>query len=92
MTNPIGALLAEDERFTHQVTDTFASVGTSDPSWTEKVCAMAMARDGSLQIGFGLASTPTATSWTGTPLSPAVRSSSRSARAVASRRWRQARR
>jgi hypothetical protein len=29
-------------------------VGTSDPSWTEKVCAMAMARDGGLQIGFGL--------------------------------------
>lgn len=54
MTNPIGTLLAEDERFTHQVTDTFATVGTSDPSWTEKVCAMAMARDGSLQIGFGL--------------------------------------
>ena len=54
MANPIGPLLAEDERFTHQVTDTFATVGTSDPSWTEKVCAMAMARDGSLQIGFGL--------------------------------------
>ncbi len=54
MTNPVGTLLAEDERFTHQVTETFASVGTSDPSWTEKVCAMAMARDGSLQIGFGL--------------------------------------
>lgn len=54
MPNPIGPLVAEDERFTHQVTDTFATVGTSDPSWTEKVCAMAMARDGSLQIGFGL--------------------------------------
>ncbi len=34
--------------------ETFASVGTSDPAWTEKVCAMAMANDGSLQIGFGL--------------------------------------
>ena len=54
MTNPIGALVAEDERFNHQITDTFATVGTSDPAWTEKVCAMAMARDGSLQIGFGL--------------------------------------
>lgn len=54
MTNPIGPLVAEDERFNHQVADTFATVGTSDPSWTEKVCAMAMARDGSLQIGFGL--------------------------------------
>jgi len=54
MTNSIGPLVAEDERFNHQVADTFATVGTSDPSWTEKVCAMAMARDGSLQIGFGL--------------------------------------
>jgi hypothetical protein len=54
MPNPIGPLTAADETFTHQVTDTFAVVGTSDPAWTEKVCAMAMARDGSLQIGFGL--------------------------------------
>jgi hypothetical protein len=52
--NPVGVLTAADERFHHQVADTFATVGTSDPSWTEKVCAMAMARDGSLQIGFGL--------------------------------------
>lgn len=54
MNNPIGELLPEDEFFTHQITETFASVGSSDPAWTEKVCAMAMARDGSLQIGFGL--------------------------------------
>ncbi len=54
MTHPIGELLPEDEFFTHQVTETFANVGSSDPSWTEKVCAMAMAKDGSLQIGFGL--------------------------------------
>ena len=54
MSNPIGELLPEDEHFTHQVTETFANVASSDPSWTEKVCAMAMARDGSLQIGFGL--------------------------------------
>lgn len=52
--NPIGQIVPADENFTHQVMDTFACVGTSDPSWTEKVCAMAMARDGSLQIGFGL--------------------------------------
>ena len=26
-------------------TETFATVGSSDPAWTEKVCAMAMARD-----------------------------------------------
>lgn len=54
MTNPIGPLIPADENFTHQVAETFASVGTTDPSWTEKVCAMAMANDGSLQIGFGL--------------------------------------
>lgn len=52
--NPIGDLLATDEGFCHQTVDTFATVGTSDPSWTEKVCAMAMARDGSIQIGLGL--------------------------------------
>jgi hypothetical protein len=56
--NPIGDLLDADEQMTHQVADTFAVVGTSDPSWTEKVCAMAMARDGSLQIGFGLGKYP----------------------------------
>lgn len=52
--NPIGPLGVADEGFNHQIADTFAVVGTSDPAWTEKVCAMAMARDGSLQIGFGL--------------------------------------
>lgn len=52
--NPIGELLDADEQLTHQVADTFAIVGTSDPSWTEKICAMAMARDGSVQLGFGL--------------------------------------
>lgn len=54
MPNPIAPLLAADESFTHQIPETFAAVGSSDPAWTEKVCAMAMARDGSLQIGFGL--------------------------------------
>ena len=54
MTNPIGLLTAADEGLGHQIVDTFAVTGTSDLSWTEKVCAMAAARDGSLQIGFGL--------------------------------------
>jgi hypothetical protein len=58
VTNPIGPLLAGDEGFTHQIADTFAVVGTSDPSWTEKVCAMAAAKDGSLQLGFGLGKYP----------------------------------
>lgn len=58
MPNSIGPLTSADESFTHQITDTFAVVGTSDPAWTEKVCAMAMSRDGSLQIGFGLGRYP----------------------------------
>jgi hypothetical protein len=56
--NPIGPLTPADEGFSHQITDTFAVVGSSDPSWTEKVCAMAAARDGSLQLGFGLGKYP----------------------------------
>jgi len=54
MANPLGPLGAADERFDHQIADTFATVGVSDPSWTEKVCAMAARRDGSLQLGFGM--------------------------------------
>ena len=50
----LGPLLAADETFHHQITDTFATVGQSDRSWTEKVCAMACARDGSLQLAFGI--------------------------------------
>lgn len=52
--NPIGPIVAADEGFHHQVADTFAVVGPSDPAWTEKVCAMAMSRDGSIQLGFGM--------------------------------------
>ena len=54
MANPVGPLGPADERFDHQIADTFATVGPSDPSWTEKVCAMAARRDGSLQLGFGM--------------------------------------
>ena len=53
MPGSTGLLLAADEQFTHQVVETFATVGQSDPAWAEKVCGMAAARDGSLQIGFG---------------------------------------
>lgn len=58
MPNPIGPLVAGDEGLSHQITDTFAVVGTSDPAWTEKVCAMALSRDGSLQLGFGVGKYP----------------------------------
>ena len=54
MANPLGPLGPADERFDHQIADTFATVGVSDPSWTEKVCAMAARRDGTLQLGFGM--------------------------------------
>lgn len=54
MTSDIGLLTAADEGFCHQIVDTFATVGTSDLAWTEKVCAMAAARDGSVQLGFGI--------------------------------------
>jgi len=54
----IGPLVAADETFHHQVTDTFAAVGQADRSWTEKVCAMAGARDGTLQLGFGIGKYP----------------------------------
>jgi hypothetical protein len=58
VTNPIGPLTPADEGFTHQIADTFAVVSQSDPAWTEKVCAMAARRDGSLQLAFGLGKYP----------------------------------
>ncbi|MGZ4736550.1 MAG: hypothetical protein ACXV8R_13145 [Acidimicrobiia bacterium] len=54
MTHPPGPLLPSDELLTHQIVDTFARVGERDRSWTEKVCAMAAAKDGSLQLSLGL--------------------------------------
>ena len=54
MTGSIGPLLAADELFNHQIVETHASVLHSDYSWTEKVCGMACARDGSLSVNFGL--------------------------------------
>src|SRR3954467_11399658 len=49
-----GPLVAADESFTHQIVETHARVAQADRSWTEKVGAMAAARDGSLQLAFGL--------------------------------------
>lgn len=53
MSGSIGPLLAADERFDHQIVDTFATVAQTDLGWTEKVCGQACARDGSLQVAFG---------------------------------------
>ncbi len=53
MTATIGPLVAADEFFNHQIVETHATVMHSDYSWTEKVCGMACARDGSLSVNFG---------------------------------------
>jgi hypothetical protein len=49
-----GPLIGADEWFSHQIVETQAHVAQAERSWTEKVCAMAAARDGSLQVGFGV--------------------------------------
>ena len=54
----LGPLVAADETFDHQIVDTFSTVAESDRSWTEKVCAMACARDGSVQLAFGMGKYP----------------------------------
>jgi hypothetical protein len=54
MPSDHGPLVAADEAFTHQIVETHAHVAQADRSWTEKVCAMAAARDGSLQVAFGV--------------------------------------
>jgi len=54
----LGPLVPADETFNHQIVDTFATVAQSDRSWTEKVCAQACARDGSIQLGFGMGKYP----------------------------------
>jgi len=54
MGERFGPLVPADETLTHQTIQTFASVSQSDPSWTEKIWAIAHARDGSLQVVFGI--------------------------------------
>ncbi len=56
--NPVGPLISADEMLHHQVSETFASVGTTDRGFTEKVCAMAARTDGSIQLAFGLGKYP----------------------------------
>ena len=53
MTKP-GPLGPADEGLNHQIVDTFSRVVESDRSWTEKIWAMAAARDGSVSVAFGL--------------------------------------
>ncbi|MCJ7437526.1 MAG: hypothetical protein MUP97_07185 [Acidimicrobiia bacterium] len=54
MDPSIGPLVPADETLLHQTVDTFASVGPNDVNWTEKIWLQACARDGSLQVLFGL--------------------------------------
>lgn len=54
----LGPLVPADETLHHQITDTFATVSQSDRSWTEKVCAMAALKDGSVQLAFGMGKYP----------------------------------
>ena len=58
VSDSAGLLVPADEWFTHQIVETHAYVAQADRSWTEKVCAMAAARDGSLQVGLGVGKYP----------------------------------
>lgn len=50
----IGMITALDEFLNHQIVDTFASVSTSEHSWTEKIWSTIVRKDGSMGIDFGL--------------------------------------
>src|SRR3954451_21552354 len=58
MPKSISPLVAADELLNHQIVNTFASVGTRDLSWTEKIWTVFERRDGSLQVDFGLGKYP----------------------------------
>lgn len=47
-------IVAADEWLNHQIAETHATIAESDLSWTEKVWVTLFARDGSLQLSFGL--------------------------------------
>ncbi|MEK7415362.1 MAG: hypothetical protein AAB263_18805, partial [Planctomycetota bacterium] len=50
----IGMITALDEFLNHQIVDTFASVSTSEHSWTEKIWTAIVRKDGTIGIDFGL--------------------------------------
>src|SRR5919201_3913213 len=47
-------IVAADEWLNHQIAETLATIAEADLSWTEKVWATLFARDGSLQVSWGL--------------------------------------
>ncbi|MCC7365096.1 MAG: hypothetical protein IT303_12060 [Dehalococcoidia bacterium] len=58
MPRDIGPVLCADERLDHQVADTFATISSSDLSWTEKIWITMARRDGSLQVDAGIGKYP----------------------------------
>ncbi|MFE0749037.1 hypothetical protein [Gordonia sp. NPDC058843] len=54
MRQPIQLVTPADEYLNHQTPDTFSIVSHADISWTEKIWCSLFARDGSLQIDFGI--------------------------------------
>ncbi|MEO5902067.1 MAG: hypothetical protein ABIR68_18320, partial [Ilumatobacteraceae bacterium] len=54
MSTHASALSGADELLVHQHPDTFATVGSSDPAWTERVYARAGTHDGSIAVMFGM--------------------------------------
>ena len=54
MRQPMQYITPADEYLIHQTPEPFATVAHADLSWTEKVWCSLFARDGSLQIDFGI--------------------------------------
>lgn len=54
MTVSVGALIAADEQFLHQVVETFANVQSTDFGWCDRAYGAAQAKDGSFGIHWSL--------------------------------------
>lgn len=54
MRQSMQKLVPADELLCHQTPETFATIGQSDISWTEKLWGSLFARDGSIQIDCGI--------------------------------------
>lgn len=54
MPDTIGQLIDADEFLNHQIVNSFSAVATPDYSWTEKIWATLMRKDGAAQVNFGL--------------------------------------
>ncbi len=54
MQTPLGQLVAQDEMFCHQTQETFATVATTDPSWTERAYGCVIAQNDAFALHWGL--------------------------------------